>query len=124
MSGRWCVRRKTAFYFDPDGNNAFGPRWCVDSPAGVYWGNYATHAEALAYADQQARTREYVLPRPSLIQIATIAPAKEGDKPAFVFPHTPKGVAVVASGPFFIPYDQCGLIGLALLALAEKENNE
>lgn len=94
--------------------------WVVSSP------EYAervfrTHAEALDYADRMARTREVVLPRPSSIQLATIAPAKEGDKPAFVFPHTPKGVAVVANGPFFIPYDQCGLIGTDLLALAEQE---
>ena len=82
---------------------------------------FHTHAEALDYADRIARTREVVLPRPSSIQLAAIAPAKEGDKPAFVFPHTPKGVAVVANGPFFIPYDQCGLIGTALLALAEQE---
>lgn len=63
---RWRVRREITYYFDPDGNNALGLRWCVDSPAGVYWGNYETHAEALAYADQQARTREVVLPRPQL----------------------------------------------------------
>ena len=83
--------------------------------------DFDTHAEALDFADRMARTVEVVLPRPSSIQLATIAPAKEGDKPAFVFPHTPKGVAVVANGPFFIPYDQCGLIALALLALAEQE---
>ncbi|WP_288833714.1 hypothetical protein [uncultured Corynebacterium sp.] len=82
---------------------------------------FRTWREALAYADRMARTREYVLPRPSSIQLATIAPAIEGDKPAFVFPHTPKGVSMVANGPFFIPYDQCGFIGRALLALAEKE---
>lgn len=121
---RWTVRKERTMFWDEDDEWRYDHRWHVTSPTGVSWGNYETHAEALAYADQQARTREYVLPRPSLIQIATIAPAKEGDKPAFVFPHTPKGVAVVASGPFFIPYDQCGLIGLALLALAEKENNE
>ena len=94
--------------------------WIVSSPEHETRG-FRTHAEALAYADRMARTREVVLPRPSSIQLATIAPAKEGDKPAFVFPHTPKGVAVVASGPFFIPYNQCGLIGRGLLALAEQE---
>lgn len=87
----------------------------------VYYEKFYSWREALVEADRLARTREVVLPRPSSIQLATIAPAKEGDKPAFVFPHTPKGVAVVANGPFFIPYDQCGLIGTALLALAEQE---
>ena len=106
-------------------------RWTVYKAGRYAWtahreGNlpselFTTWRMAMDYADRMARTREVVLPRPSSIQIATIAPAKEGDKPAFVFPHTPKGVAVVANGPFFIPYDQCGLIGLALLALADQE---
>jgi len=88
-----------------------------------YYETFFSWADAMGAADRLARTREVVLPRPSSIQLATIAPAKEGDKPAFVFPHTPKGVAVVANGPFFIPYDQCGLIGRALLTLEEQEGH-
>lgn len=95
--------------------------WVVDREGCSGAAQFPTWREAQDYADRMARTRKVVLPRPSSIQLATIAPAKEGDKPAFVFPHTPKGVAVVANGPFFIPYDQCGLIGLALLALAQQE---
>ena len=59
----WRVRRETTYYFDPDGNDAFGLRWCVYSPSGLYWGNYKNHAEALARADRQARTIEVTLPR-------------------------------------------------------------
>lgn len=113
--GRWLVYKMRGL---PE---TATPGWMVSREHCGGGVSFPTWREAQDYADRMARTREVVLPRPSSIQLATIAPAKEGDKPAFVFPHTPKGVAVVANGPFFIPYDQCGLIGTALLALAERE---
>ena len=71
---RWKVWREWPLPSEtPD---AWEP-WCAWDGEHSYSARFRTHAEALAYADRQARTREYVLPRPSLIQIATIAPAKE-----------------------------------------------
>ena len=58
----WTVIKQDDMYCDGE-DVLWGPRWCVKSPTGVGWGNYATHAEALAYADKRARTREVVLPR-------------------------------------------------------------
>ena len=58
----WAVIKQDDMYCDGE-DVLWGPRWCVKSPTGVGWGNYATHAEALAYADRKARTREVVLPR-------------------------------------------------------------
>ncbi|HAT1242489.1 TPA: hypothetical protein I8V59_000682 [Corynebacterium striatum] len=37
--------------------------WDVFDRSGRFWRSFDTHAEALAYADQQARTRKIVLPR-------------------------------------------------------------
>ena len=59
----WMVIKQDDMYCDGE-DVLWGPRWCVKSPTGVGWGNYATHAEALAYADKRARTREVVLPGP------------------------------------------------------------
>ena len=61
---KWKVRRENTIFFHPDEDDVcYGPRWCITSPTGVSWGNKATFAEAIAYADKRARTREYVLPR-------------------------------------------------------------
>ena len=37
--------------------------WEVFNHNGKFWKSFDTYAEALAYADRQARTRRYVLPR-------------------------------------------------------------
>ena len=58
----WTVIKQDDVYW-VDEEMMWGPRWCVKSPTGVGWGNYSTHAEALAYADKRARTGEVVLPR-------------------------------------------------------------
>lgn len=64
---KWKVRLENTIFFHPDEDDVrYGPRWCITSPTGVSWGNKATFAEAIAYADEQARTREYVLPRQPL----------------------------------------------------------
>ena len=130
MSGRWCVRRETTFYFDPDGNNALGLRWCVYSPSGLYWGNYETHAEALANADRQSRTRQVVLPRgpyeirskqniyEELIKVESITHFLGHETVAVKY--TTHGVP----DSLFLASDELRPLALALLALAETEEHE
>lgn len=121
----WRVRRETTFYFDPDGNNAFGLRWCVYSPSGLYWGNYKNHAEALAHADRQSRTRQVVLPRQPL---PLTLPGSEEDSPVVVT-QDPEIEYVFLTDEYdgeVVPLYRHDLrtLALALLALAEQENNE
>ena len=56
---RWKVRKFRNDFFSPDHTE-----W-VAWPEGGWTEclGFPTHAEALAYADEEARTREYVLPR-------------------------------------------------------------
>ena len=64
---KWTVCRKNTMFIHPDEDDfCYGPRWCITTPAGVDWGNKGTFAEAIAFTDQQARTRRYVLPRQPL----------------------------------------------------------
>ena len=121
----WRVRRKITYYFDPDGNNALGLRWCVDSPAGVYRGNYETHAEALAYADRMARRLQVVLPRQPL---PLTLPGSEEDSPVVVT-QDPEIEYVFLTDEYdgeVVPLYRrdARTLALALLALAEQENNE
>lgn len=59
---KWKIRLENTMFMHPDEDDfCYGPRWCITSPTGVNWGNKATFAEAIAYADQQARTREYAV---------------------------------------------------------------
>lgn len=48
----------------------FGFWWVVQTKDWSFYKTFDTHAEALAYADRMARTREYVLPR------RTVAPTR------------------------------------------------
>ena len=121
----WRVRRETTYYFDPDGNDAFGLRWCVYSPSGLYWGNYKNHAEAMARADKQARTLQVVLPRQPL---PLTLPGSEEDSPVVVT-QDPEIEYVFLTDEYdgeVVPLYRRDLrpLALALLALAEKENNE
>ncbi|MFS0269943.1 hypothetical protein ACL1CO_07390 [Corynebacterium striatum] len=60
---KWKIRLENTMFMHPDEDDfCYGPRWCITSPTGVNWGNKATFAEAIAYADEKARTRTYVLP--------------------------------------------------------------
>ena len=55
---KWKVEGITSRYYR-------APRcWDVYDPNGGFWRSFDTHAEALAYADRKARTREVVLPGP------------------------------------------------------------
>lgn len=126
----WRVRRETTYYFDPDGNDAFGLRWCVYSPSGLYWGNYKNHAEALAHADRQSRTRQVVLPRgpyeirskqniyEELIKVESITHFLGHETVAVKY--TTHGVPDM----LFLAPDELRPLALSLLALAEKENNK
>lgn len=62
---RWRVRRVRLRLTDMLGNWAVHPSWeprpFSNEDADTHF--FATHAEALAYADQRARTAEVVLPR-------------------------------------------------------------
>lgn len=61
---KWKIRLQNTMFIHPDEDDfCYGPRWCITSPTGVGWGNKATFSEAIACADEQARTRKYVLPR-------------------------------------------------------------
>lgn len=71
---RWKVER---------GNSWDGPCWFVFDPDGRYITNRFDWAEALAYADRMARTREVVLPR----QLNTKRPVGTTKKYWEVAPH-------------------------------------
>lgn len=57
----WQVFRRIPAPYVPVG----GCPWRVLNPATRETGTFRTHAQALAYADKQARTHEVVLPRVS-----------------------------------------------------------
>lgn len=57
---KWKVESVKLRYYSPPTS------WDVYDPNGKFWKSFDTHAEALAYADRRARTREYVLPRQPL----------------------------------------------------------
>ena len=100
--------------------------WVVSSPEYAERG-FRTHAEALAYADRMARTREVVLPRgPYEIRgkqniyeaPITVKPAKHlAGYETVAVSYTTHGV----QDGFFLAQDEVRPLALALLALAEQE---
>lgn len=129
---KWKVRLENTIFFHPDEDDVrYGPRWCITSPTGVSWGNKATFAEAIAYADQQARTREVVLPR---VGDTTRLVAHNGTPDRH-----PTGYHIVTKGPecyytvrILGPWGNMGIyeaqdirpLALALLAHAERNSND
>ena len=117
-------------FWDEDDEWRYDHRWHVTSPTGVSWGNYETHAEALAYADQQARTRQVVLPRgpyeirskqniyEELIKVESITHFLGHETVAVKY--TTHGVP----DSLFLASDELRPLALALLALAETEEHE
>ena len=105
--------------------------WVVDREGCSGAAQFRTHAEALAYADRMARTREVVLPRPQL---------NEDGKVEFAFtewagldytPEWPDGATYDRrTGPnkppfgasVWIPREHWKPLATALLALDEQEN--
>lgn len=121
---RWTVRKAEDIHWDEHYNLCSGPRWCVTSPTGVSWGNYATHAEALERADREARTLLVTLPR-QLLPLELPGPA--GDEPLTVASDEDGGVSFVEQ----MTGDMVRLckhellpVALALLAHAEQGDNE
>lgn len=111
---KWKVRRENTMFFHPDEDDVcYGPRWCITSPTGVSWGNKATFAEALAYADKRARTREYVLPRD------INRPSKHLKIDSWITGAT--AVTTVDDGmPLLLTREELRPLALALLAHAER----
>ncbi|PIS66323.1 hypothetical protein AZH46_07020 [Corynebacterium striatum] len=73
---KWKVESDKLRYYSPPTS------WDVYDPNGRFWKSFDTHAEALAYADRRARTREYVLPRQPLpLSLPGIA---DDDAPIYV----------------------------------------
>lgn len=66
MSMRRCkVYKENNIFWDDRDGLCEGDRWVVTaSPIGIPSGIFATHAEAMDYADKLARTVEVTLPRP------------------------------------------------------------
>lgn len=123
---KWKVRLENTIFFHPDEDDVrYGPRWCITSPTGVSWGNKATFAEAIAYTDQQARTREYVLPRQPLP--LSLPGLEDGD--ALVSVTYDEGGCVYLKdhdcGPMVMLYKhELRPLALALLAHAERNSND
>ena len=97
-----------------------------------FYKTFDTHAEALAYADEKARTREYVLPRPDkdgYVETTDEQVAWEGTE----FERTVVSVAWIeepgtiglstGDSDHYMTTDGARSIALALLALAEEEGS-
>ena len=101
--------------------------WQVFGTDGRCAARFHTHAEALAYADRMARTREVVLPRgPYEIRgkqniyedPITVKPAKHlAGYETVAVGYTTHGV----QNGFFLAQDEVRPLALALRALAEQE---
>ena len=118
---KWKVEGITSRYYR-------APRcWDVYDPNGGFWRSFDTHAEALAYADKRARTREVVLPR---VGDTTRLVAHNGHPGGH-----PSGYRIVTKGPecyyaveMWGPWGNMGIyeakdirpLALALLAHAER----
>ena len=61
QAGRWVVTRNRR-----GPNHELVEGWCALGPGYYVNRSFPTHAEAITHADQQARTRRYVLPRQPL----------------------------------------------------------
>lgn len=105
---RWKVERE---------NSWDGPCWFVFDPDGRYITNRFDWAEALAYADRKARTREVVLPRIAPVGELTVSAIWSYDSPVVHY--------IDASGRTVqgTPADLRPL-ACALLALAEQEEHQ
>lgn len=110
----------------------FGFWWVVQTKDWSFYKTFDTHAEALAYADRKARTREYVLPRPdedSYIetideQIAWEGTASECNIKTGAWVEEPGTIGLaIGDCDHYMTTDGARSIALALLALAEQENH-
>ncbi len=108
----------------------FGFWWVVQTKDWSFYKTFDTHAEALAYADEKARTREYVLPRPDkdgYVETTDEHVAWENTE----FERTVVSVAwieepgtiglQIGNSDHYMTPDGAHSIALALAALAEQE---
>lgn len=111
---RWTVRRDQWFKNSMVGNPlVYTDSWRVTHEEKRRF--FDTHAEALAYADRRARTREYVLPRVN-------NPAGEFEiiqSSSTVEIYSPAGDATA-----YTTYEQAKPLALALLAHAERKKHD
>lgn len=128
QAGRWVVTR-----------NRRGPNlqlvdgWCVLGPGYYVNRSFHTHAEALAYADRKARTREVVLPRldPTRpvhkapvktqgVDNMWVKPGRDGVQIQHHFPPRSEGCKTVNTKGMYVPKHHIRPLALALLAHAER----
>ena len=126
---RWKVVMQT---YPPECGlfGARGKTWEVFTPDRTFAARFRTHAEALAYADRRARTREYVLPRPDKDgdiatadeQVAWENTEFESNFASVAWIEEPGTIGLsTASGDHYMTTDGALSIALALAALAEME---
>lgn len=114
---KWQVKKIPNYFFSPD-----RLEW-------VAWldGNWAecrgfrTHAEALAYADERARTRTYVLPRVHALPTGRHTVHRNGLIVEF---KQSRSWTQLKPGYITVEPGERRPLALALLALAEKENDK
>lgn len=106
--------------------------WFVISPEYAER-HFPTHAEALAYADRMARTREYVLPRPSADgyitttdeQIALEGTGYDHYTHTYAWIEEPGTIGLaIGDSNHYMTAEGAHSIALALAALAEQEEHE
>lgn len=120
---RWRVRRVRLRLNDMWGNWAVYPSWeprpFSNADSDTHF--FATHAEALAYADQRARTHEVVLPRLSTSGKHTV------DRIEFdpvTITHHPHHLVKLTLGEWEgvgLTYAELEPVALYLLALAKQQ---
>lgn len=110
----------------------FGFWWVVQTKDWSFYKTFDTHAEALAYADRKARTREYVLPRPDKDgyitttdeQIAWENTEFESTIKTFAWIEEPGTIGLsIGNSDHYMTTDGAHSIALALAALAEQEEH-
>ena len=108
----------------------FGFWWVVQTKDWSFYKTFDTHAEALAYADRMARTREYTLPRPDKDgyitttdeQIAWENTEFESTIKTFAWIEEPGTIGLsIGNSDHYMTTDGAHSIALALAALTERE---
>lgn len=90
----------------------FGFWWVVQTKDWSFYKTFDTHAEALAYADRKARTREYVLPR-----LTALPTERHIYSRGWIIDRLNPGWAVYLEPDHRVP------VALAILAQIEKEKH-
>lgn len=109
----------------------FRRNWVAANASTSEFEVFFTHADALAYADRMARTREYVLPRPDKDGYIDIDPEQietentDRNRVAFAWLDDPETIGLhIGDRDHYMTADGALSIALALAALAEQEEHE